>query len=518
MKIAVKKIALIAFIFLLSMHQQNLHAMISGQDYDLVINNPAVDFAYIPEDIKTALRMFKAQYPEIDSLIDLTWLIDQDTHITPRDTLLTFLEQLLATLANAEYPATKLLTDLKQYAQELQAQTVQVHIDQDNLSDGKRTIFLYNTNNGSAFSAAANINIVGGSNITATGAGSTITIGMSGSVSTSFSTDSGTATPSNDALTIHGGSNMNTSGTGAIVTVNLNNSPSVSGSFTAGTGLIATTGGINATGNSSISGGTITLNSGTNALNVSTDSANTTVSIATGNAAKTTTFGSTNTSSITSIQAGTGNIVLTGSTNGIAITGTATATTQSANDDSTKLATTAYIDNSNPYRLLSTQTVSNVSAVTFINLPTAYTKFLVRWYNVVPATSGSNIQLQWSNNNGSSWIGSGYYGIDFFSNSAGTFSTTVSNNASSLAISQAVIVLTNYSSSGEILFTNIGASQTIYPNCYGRSTSLYNNTTTTKTLNSMSGGSVNTAGCNAFHLFFSSGNIASGTFELYAVL
>ena len=114
MKIAVKKItALITFIFLLSMHQQNLHAMFSEQDYDLVINNPAVDFAYIPEDIKTALRMFKAQYPEIDSLIDLTWLIDQDTHIAPRDTLLTFLEQLLGTLANAEYPATKLLTDLK---------------------------------------------------------------------------------------------------------------------------------------------------------------------------------------------------------------------------------------------------------------------------------------------------------------------------------------------------------------------------------------------------------------------
>jgi len=53
----------------------------------------------------------------------------------------------------------------------------------------------------------------------------------------------------------------------------------------------------------------ITLNSGTNAINISTDASATTVSIATGGAVKTATFGSTNTTSPTVIKSGTGNIV-----------------------------------------------------------------------------------------------------------------------------------------------------------------------------------------------------------------
>ena len=119
-------------------------------------------------------------------------------------------------------------------------------------------------------------------------------------------------------------------------------------------------------------------------------------------------------------------------------------------------------------------------------------------------------------NNGSSWITTGYYGINFFTQSGGGFSTNNSANASSLQISQNMATATNYSTSGEMLLTNIGASQTLYPSCYGRST--YLNTTAPQIGTSMTGGSVNTAGCNAFQLFFSSVNIASGTFELYAVL
>ena len=52
----------------------------------------------------------------------------------------------------------------------------------------------------------------------------------------------------------------------------------------------------------------ITLNSGTNAINISTDASATTVSVATGAAVKTATFGSTNSSSATAIKSGSGNI------------------------------------------------------------------------------------------------------------------------------------------------------------------------------------------------------------------
>ncbi len=492
--------------------------VISAQDYDRVINNPTVDFTYLSEDIKATIRMLNALHPEINTFIDLSLFIDQDTHIVPQEYVLSSIEQLLTALANAKCPAPKMFADLEQYARAVESGAIQVCIDEDDIHDGKRTVFLFNTNSGSAFPTAANINIVGGSNITTTGADSTITIGLSGSVSTSFPTDSGTATPSSGALTIHGGSNVNTSGSGSTVTVNLNNSPSVSGSVTAGTGLIATTGGINATGNSSISGGTITLNSGTNALNVSTDASSSTISITTGNGAKTATLGSTNTSSLTTIQAGTGNIVLTGSTNGIAITGTATASTQSANDDSTKLATTAYADNSNPYRLLSTQTVSNVSAVTFINLPTGYTSFQIKWYNMLPPTSGASIQLQCSTNNGTSWVSTGYYGVSLFatSDSYSDVASIGTSNGSSLLLAYSVLNVAHYACSGEMLLSNIGASQTIYPAFYGRST--YLRITNPGVSSVFVGGYVATAGCNAFQLFFSSGNITGGTFELYGAL
>jgi hypothetical protein len=53
----------------------------------------------------------------------------------------------------------------------------------------------------------------------------------------------------------------------------------------------------------------ITLNSGTNTVSISTDASATTVNIATGGAAKTATFGSTNTTSSTVIKSGSGNIV-----------------------------------------------------------------------------------------------------------------------------------------------------------------------------------------------------------------
>ncbi len=48
----------------------------------------------------------------------------------------------------------------------------------------------------------------------------TVTIGLSGTVATSFPTDAGTAIPSAGALTIHGGMGITTSGTGSTVTIN----------------------------------------------------------------------------------------------------------------------------------------------------------------------------------------------------------------------------------------------------------------------------------------------------------
>jgi hypothetical protein len=58
--------------------------------------------------------------------------------------------------------------------------------------------------------------------------------------------------------------------------------------------------------------GALTINSGTGALNISSDASATTVNVATGAAVKTAKFGSTNTTSITTIQAGTGGLFTAG--------------------------------------------------------------------------------------------------------------------------------------------------------------------------------------------------------------
>ncbi len=67
-----------------------------------------------------------------------------------------------------------------------------------------------------------NLTIAGTSPITITNnpGGNTVTIGLAGSVATSFPTDAGVATPAAGALTIHGGLGVTTSGAGSTVTIN----------------------------------------------------------------------------------------------------------------------------------------------------------------------------------------------------------------------------------------------------------------------------------------------------------
>ncbi len=62
--------------------------------------------------------------------------------------------------------------------------------------------------------------------------------------------------------------------------------------------------------NVTATGGALTINSGTGALSVSSDASATTVNIATGGAAKTLTVGSTNTTSSTAIKSGSGNVAI----------------------------------------------------------------------------------------------------------------------------------------------------------------------------------------------------------------
>ncbi len=88
------------------------------------------------------------------------------------------------------------------------------------------------------------IKILGGSGVTTSGSGDTITItSTGGSGIATLTATTGSATGGSVSIT---GTNSNivTSATGAAFSIALANSPSVSGSVTAGTGFIATTGGL----------------------------------------------------------------------------------------------------------------------------------------------------------------------------------------------------------------------------------------------------------------------------------
>ena len=361
----------------------------------------------------------------------------------------------------------------------------------------------------------------------ATGSGAkTVTLGSTGGAS-STTIQSGTngislkgpTTVTGGAITLNSGTSALSMSTDATsTTVNIatgSGAKTVTLGSTGGassTTIQSGTGGILLYGPTTVTGGAITLNSGTGALSISTDAANTTVNIATGSGIKTTTLGSTGGASSTTIQSGTG---------GIFLNGTATTATQAANDDSTKVATTAYADGSNPYILLSTQTVSAATDVEFLNLPTKYTSFQVKWYNLTGTDSTGDIfNLQFSTSNGSAWIATGAYGSVMTAlSSGGSVAVVGTSNGTRIPFngSNGIYSATaHYASSGECNVTNIGSTQTIYPCCYGITT--YLNNTGTVVATSTFGGYVTTATCNAFRMVFSNGSIASGTFELYGVL
>lgn len=173
-----------------------------------------------------------------------------------------------------------------------------------------------------------------------TGAGvKTSTFGSVNSTSaTTIQSGSGAlaVTSTNGTLTINSGTGvLGISTDASATTVNVATGGAVktavfgSTNSTSGTGIQSgSTGiGINSTN------GPITINSGTGIIGVSTDAINTTLNIGAGGAVKTVTLGSTNTTSGTTVQAGSNGITLTGAvTSANAITITAGALTTTAGD------------------------------------------------------------------------------------------------------------------------------------------------------------------------------------------
>lgn len=149
-----------------------------------------------------------------------------------------------------------------------------------------------------------NFNVLGTTDqIETTGSTNTQTLSLSatlvapGSITSTTSIDAGTTLTSAGATTL--------ATTGASVNTFGNATGATSVTITSGTGGIALTG----------TNGAVTVVSGTGAINVSADATATTINVGTGAGAKALTLGSTNTTSASTLQGGSGGVTITG-TNG----------------------------------------------------------------------------------------------------------------------------------------------------------------------------------------------------------
>ncbi len=97
----------------------------------------------------------------------------------------------------------------------------------------------YATDSGSAVAAANVLTVAGGVGCATAGAGSTVTINLDANVAQSFPTDAGTATPAVGALTIAGGTGCASAGSGSTVTINLDATVPLSFPTDSGTGTPA---------------------------------------------------------------------------------------------------------------------------------------------------------------------------------------------------------------------------------------------------------------------------------------
>ncbi len=100
----------------------------------------------------------------------------------------------------------------------------------------------FTTDAGIAVPVANNLNVLGGTAVDTSGAGSTITIAFDSSeipsIATTYNADAGSATPAANVLTIAGGTGLSSAGAGSTITINLDTPVTVANG---GTGQVTLT-------------------------------------------------------------------------------------------------------------------------------------------------------------------------------------------------------------------------------------------------------------------------------------
>lgn len=218
---------------------------------------------------------------------------------------------------------------------------------------------------------------------------------------------------------------------------------------------------------------------------------------------------------------GTGSMVrATSPTLTTAALGSSTATTHSAGDASTKLATTAYVDrgaSGASLVLIGTTTVSNVAAVAFTSgITSAYDEFLVSITDLVPATDNQNLAIRVSEDAGGNWkSGASDYAYSYQSSTDGVSGAGGATGANAIGMAFNLSNAASISLCGDVRFWNpAGTSR------YKRFLAAVGYTASGSTVSVLTAHGFYKNSTNAIdgvQFFMGSGNITSGTFTLYGV-
>lgn len=204
-----------------------------------------------------------------------------------------------------------------------------------------------------------------------------------------------------------------------------------------------------------------------------------------------------------------------GAISGQAWTGTHTFTTQTQGDNSTKAATTAYVD---AFRAigawvrLSSATASASATIDFTSLlSSTYDEYLIEVLNAIPASNGVNLVMYTSANNGVSYdsAASNYVTSMAITNTT-TWSVSVPSNT--LITLSGGLSNTRHGYSGFIFIHTPSASN----RCHIRAEGSYQEFGANSAQLAFAAGFRDSAAAvNAVRLAMSTGNITSGTFNLY---
>lgn len=169
------------------------------------------------------------------------------------------------------------------------------------------------------------------------------------------------------------------------------------------------------------------------------------------------------------------------------------------------------------WKLIGSQTAANSATIDFTDLSTAYYRYSIVFYNVVPTTDAVNLYLRTSTNNGTSYDSGA---TDYLSRSGGFVDNTYGSTgftASQIILSQVTGYSlgngTGESAFGQIDIFNAGQADRLRVGCTLHAYNSY-----PYHMGVLSEGFRNSAtAVNAVRLIMSSGNISTGTFILYGL-